>query len=97
MNKKQSNMSPQAVLSAYIARAVTCAEYDKLEDGAFSRRIPPCVGVIAFADTLSHCPNELRSVLEDWLLLGFKFKHALPVIYGIDLIREPVYEPMVAV
>lgn len=78
-------MSPQPVLSEYIARAMTYAEYDKLEDGTFSGRIPPCVGVIAFANTLSHCQNELRSVLEDWLLVGFKLRHALPAIDGINL------------
>jgi hypothetical protein len=30
--------------------------------------------------------------LEDWVLLGMKLAHALPVIDGIDLNREPVHE-----
>ncbi len=87
----------QPILSEYLTRAMTYAEYDKLEDGTFSGRIPPCLGVIAFANSLSHCQQELRSVLEDWLLVGFKLKHSLPIIDGIDLNQEPAYEPMGAV
>jgi hypothetical protein len=32
--------------------------------------------------------------LEDWVLLGMKLVHRLPVICGIDLNREPVLEPV---
>ena len=68
------------ILSEYIERAMTKAEYDKLEDNTFSGRIPVCKGVIAFGKTLRECEEELRSVLEDWIILGFKLKHPLPVI-----------------
>ena len=54
------------VLSDYINRAMSQAEYDKLEDGTFSGRIPECTGVVAFAASLAECENKLRSVLEDW-------------------------------
>ena len=85
-------MSVQYVLSEYIDRAMAQAEYDKLEDGSLSGRIPPCKGVVAFGDTLRACEDELRSTLEDWLLLGLKLGHTLPVMDGIDLNKEPVYE-----
>jgi hypothetical protein len=39
----------------------------------------------------------LRSTLEDWLWLGLKLGHQLPVIDGIDLNREPVYESLESV
>lgn len=90
-------MATQFVISEYIARAMAQAEYDKLDDGSFSGRISSCKGVIAFGSTLSECENELRSTLEDWLLVGFKLGHKLPVIEGIDLNTEPVYEPVDAV
>jgi hypothetical protein len=32
--------------------------------------------------------------LEDWVLLGMKLAHALPVVDGIDLNREPIPEPV---
>jgi hypothetical protein len=41
--------------------------------------------VIAFGASLRACEQELHSTLEDWLLLGFKLGHPLPVIDGIDL------------
>lgn len=87
-------MSVQHILSDYIDRAMAQAEYDKLEDGAFSGRVPSCKGVIAFGASLRECEDELRSTLEDWLLVGLKLGHALPVIDGIDLNEEPAYEPM---
>jgi len=68
------------VLSDYIDKAMQQAEYDKLEDSSFVGRIPACPGVIAFHDTLRSCQQELRSVLEDWILVGLKFKRPLPVI-----------------
>jgi predicted RNase H-like HicB family nuclease len=87
-------MAAQFIISEYIARAMAQAEYDKLEDGTFSGHIPTCKGVIAFGRTLSECEEELRSVLEDWLLIGFKLGHVLPVIDDIDLNKEPEYEPV---
>jgi len=72
------------VLSDYIDNAMGEAEYDKLEDATFTGRIPPCPGVIAFGDTLRSCQEELRSVLEDWILVGLRFNHPLPVIAGLD-------------
>ena len=87
-------MSAQFIISDYIEGAMAEAEYDKLEDNSYSGRIPSCVGVIAFGGTLHECETELRSSLEDWLLVGFKLRHDLPVIDGIDLNKEPEYEPV---
>lgn len=70
------------------------AFYDKLEDGTFAGKIPVCKGVIAFGNTLRECENELRSTLEEWILLGLKLGHSLPVIGDIDLNKEPKSEPM---
>ena len=75
-------------------RAMAQAEYDKLEDGTFAGRIASCKGVIAFGATLRECEDELRSTLEDWLLIGLRLRHALPVVDGIDLNGEPVHEPV---
>jgi len=70
------------------------AVYDKLEDGTFAGRIPVCKGVVAFGATLRECEEELRSTLEDWILVGLKLGHSLPVIGGIDLNKEPIREPV---
>lgn len=73
-------MAVQYVLSEYIDLAMAQAVYDKLEDDSYAGRIPACKGVIAFGTTLRECENELRSTLEDWVLLGLKLDHRLPVV-----------------
>jgi len=42
-------------------------------------------GVAAFGKTLRECEGELRSTLEDWILVGRRLGHKLPVLAGIDL------------
>jgi predicted RNase H-like HicB family nuclease len=82
------------ILTGYIEHALSQAEYDKLEDGTFSGRIPSCKGVIAFGKTLRECEDELRSTLEDWLLVGLKLGHPIPVLSGFDLNKGPGHESM---
>jgi predicted RNase H-like HicB family nuclease len=90
-------MNTHYILSDYINRAMAQAEYDKLEDGTFAGRIASCKGVVAFGVTLKECEDELRSTLEDWILVGLKLGHTLPVVEGIDLNKEPEYESLEAV
>jgi len=84
----------QFILTGYLESALSKAEYDKLEDGTFSGRVLSCKGVIAFAKTLRECEDELRSTLEDWVLVGLKLGHPIPVIAGYDLNQEPSHESM---
>ena len=81
-------MSSHLVLEKYIENALDQAEYARFEDGSHSGSIPVCPGVIAFANSPGDCERELRSVLEEWLLLGMKQGHVLPVIGGIDLYED---------
>jgi predicted RNase H-like HicB family nuclease len=87
-------VSKRYVLSEYVELAMADAVYDKLEDASFSGRIPSCPGVLSFAPTLKECEEELRSTLGDWVLVGLKLRHRLPVIGNIDLNKEPVREPV---
>jgi len=87
-------VNPRYVLSDYVAEALEGAAFEKLEDGSYAGRIPCCVGVVAFGTSLRECENELRSTLEDWILLGLQLRHPLPVINGIDLNKEPAREPV---
>lgn len=90
-------MTVRYILTDYVNQAMTHAVYDKLEDNTIAGRIPNCPGVVAFAPSLSECKAELRSTLEDWILVGLKLGHSLPVIDGIDLNKEPRREPVEAV
>ena len=87
-------MAVRFILTEYVNQLMAHAVYDKLEDGTFAGRISQCKGVVAFGATLRECEDELRSTLEDWILIGLKLGHPLPVIGEIDLNREPTYEPV---
>jgi len=82
------------ILTEYVSQAMIQAVYDKLEDGTFVGRIPPCKGVVAFGSTLHECEEELRCTLEDWILVGLKLGHPLPVIADINLNRKLNREPV---
>jgi predicted RNase H-like HicB family nuclease len=84
------------VLTDYIEQALAEAAYDKLEDGSFFGRIPSCEGIVAFGKTLRECEDELRSTLEEWILLGLKLGHPLPVFSEFDLNTIQKNESMAA-
>jgi predicted RNase H-like HicB family nuclease len=87
-------VSKRYVLSEYVELTMGQALYDELEDNSFAGRIPSCPGVVSFASTLKECEEGLRSTLEDWVLVGLKLRHDLPVIGSIDLNKEPAREPV---
>ena len=78
---------------------MSSATFDKLDDGTFAGRIPPppCQGVVAFAETLAECQRLLQSTLDDWIVLGLRMGHALPVLGGNRLTEELTGEPLDAV
>ena len=84
------------ILSNYISKALAKATYEKLEDESYAGRIPGCPGVVAFGTSLRLCEEELQSTLEDWVLVGLKKGHELPIIEGIDLNKEINREPLEA-
>ncbi len=87
-------MKTKFILTDYVHQAMARATYDKLKDATFVGKIPECKGVIAFGNTLHECEENLRSTLEDWIFVGIKLGHTLPIIAGIDLNKKPTYEPV---
>jgi predicted RNase H-like HicB family nuclease len=84
------------MLLEYIEKAMSKAEYEKLEGGNYSGKLSQCPGVIAFGETLYQCQEELRSVLEGWLIVKIRHGDKLPVIGGINLNNKmPVFKEMV--
>ena len=84
------------MLIEYINKAMRKAVYEKLEDGTYSGKIPQCPGVIAFGETLYPCQEELRSVLEGWLIVKIRHGDRLPVMGGINLNNKmPAFKEMV--
>ncbi len=80
------------MLTDYIREAMRLAHYELTENERFFATIPPLEGLWAEGVTLEACREELQSTLEDWLMLGFRLGHEIPVVAGIDLnAKAPVH------
>jgi predicted RNase H-like HicB family nuclease len=74
------------MITAYIQAAMRHAHYEILEDNeGFYGEILGFQGVWANAATLEACREELQSALEDWIVVGLRLGHTLPVVDGLDL------------
>ena len=78
------------MLTKYIREAMRLARYKILEDGSYYGDIPGFRGVLATADGLEECRDELQETLEEWILLGIRLGHTLPEANGIRLVVETV-------
>jgi len=79
------------MLTAYIHAALRKAQYEILPDGeGYFGAIADLSGVWAQANTLESCREELREVLEDWIILGLRMGHPLPALDGITLAMQEV-------
>ncbi len=79
------------MLLEYIQAALRHAKYEILpDDGSYYGEIPECTGVFANANTLEDCREELREVLDEWVLFRVHRNLPLPVIDGIELLVEEV-------
>ena len=76
------------MLTEYVQAALRQARYEILEDGTFYGEIPGFQGVYANAVTLDECREDLRRVLEGWIVLGLRLNHVLPTVDGISLSME---------
>ena len=76
------------MLISYIQNAMKLANYEILEDGQYYGEIKGFQGLWAQAEQLEACREELQSALEDWLALGLRMGHKLPVVAGIHLVPE---------
>ncbi|MCA1670283.1 MAG: type II toxin-antitoxin system HicB family antitoxin [Thermomicrobia bacterium] len=75
------------MLTEYLHAAMCHACYKQYDDGTTfgSIDLPGFEGVWANEATQEETERELRSVLEDWLLLGLQLRHHLPVVDDIDV------------
>jgi predicted RNase H-like HicB family nuclease len=79
------------MLLEYIQAALRHAKYEILSDDvSYYGEIPECNGVYANAKTLEDCREELRAVLEEWVLFRVYRKLSMPVIDGIELTIKKV-------
>ena len=68
------------MFNEYIEKAMQHAHYEQLEDGTYFGRIPGFKGVWANQPTEEECRQELREVLEGWILLNIADHTPLPIV-----------------
>ncbi len=74
------------MLTDYLDAAMRQARYEILpEDGSYYGAIPDFDGVYASSALLETCRNELREVLEEWLLLRVSRGLPIPAAGGVTL------------
>jgi len=74
------------MLTEYLKAAMAKAKYELLGGGeGFCGEIPGFQGVLAQANTLEACRDELAGTLEDWLLFRISRQLPIPVLQGLDL------------
>ncbi len=78
------------MLLEYIQAALRHGRYEILTDGGYYGEIPECRGVYSNAATLEECREQLREVLEEWVLFRVHRNLSLPVIDGRELVIREV-------
>ncbi len=74
------------MLTEYVSAAMRKAHYELLpDDQMYYGEIPEFEGVYATAKNLEDCREELKAVLEDWLLLSIYKNLPVPVVNNISL------------
>jgi predicted RNase H-like HicB family nuclease len=86
-------MQTLATLEDYQAAALRQAIYETLPDGSISGRVPALQGVWASASNVEACREELRAVLEGWLLQRLSDDLDLPEIDGVTPVISTMYCP----
>jgi predicted RNase H-like HicB family nuclease len=74
------------MLLEYIDKAMTKAHYEILrDDNSYYGEIPGFEGVCVNASDLETCRNELKEVLEEWILLRVSRNLEIPEVEGLSL------------
>ena len=68
------------MIRQYVEEALRGARYDKLEDGTFYGEVPRLRGVLAAAETLEDCRDQLAEVVEEWVLMRVAKGLAVPAL-----------------
>jgi predicted RNase H-like HicB family nuclease len=78
------------MLTDYIDAAMRHAQFKILpDDGNYFGEIPGFQGVWAYAPTIEECREELREVLEEWIVYRLTERLRLPTVDGIELAFGP--------
>ena len=83
-----SSLPAEELLAEYIEIAMRSAVFEILCDGTHYAETPGFQGVWSNADSREKCREELKEVLEDWIILGIELGHTIPILPSIELIPQ---------
>ncbi len=66
------------MLTDFLVAKLATATYKLLKDGTYFGSIPSTRGVWVNADSLERCREELKEVLEDWLVFKLQSGESIP-------------------
>jgi predicted RNase H-like HicB family nuclease len=79
------------MFAEYVDKAMQHAHIEQIEDDTYYSSIPDFHGVWSNAATEDACRQDLREVLEGWILLNISDHTPLPTVDGMSLeIGRPV-------
>ena len=78
------------MLTNYISKKMARARYKILEEGSYFGKIPGLQGVWASEKTLEKCRENLREVLEEWLILKLRDGDPIPDFPSVKM-RAKIY------
>ena len=75
------------MLTEYISEALGRARYELIEDddASYYGEVPELPGVWACGRTLEECRQELKDVVEGWILLSVKRSLDIPALGGVEI------------
>jgi predicted RNase H-like HicB family nuclease len=80
------------MLTKFLEKKLKQASYKLLKDGTYFGEIQGLKGVWANTKTLEACREELRDVLEEWVLLKVRDQEKVPgLILRVRQYRMPSY------
>ncbi len=76
------------MITEYIEQALKLAHYEMIDDEEpFYGEVEELPGVYTTGKTLEECRNNLKDVIEGWIIISIKRNLAIPKIgYCVDLI-----------
>ncbi len=70
------------MISRYVQEALRRARYRMLDDGTFCGTVANLRGVVANADTLEQCRDQLAEIVEEWVLVRVSRGLSVPALGG---------------
>lgn len=81
-------ISHGGILTEYLEAAMNQLKLERLSDTEVYAEIPSCPGVWATGENEGQARQQIREVLEEWLLLKIRGQEPIPNVNGHGLLFE---------